>query len=133
MLQAASDIKTSLLRTDPGGLRLMRGVHLMLTVLGAVFLANVVASFVPGQSAFKLAVLAAASGGHCLMFTPVSTRKAEVLGILKLGVLLTSLFALGAVVAEMSGKSASHDPVIIIRKKKRDRKKKIENKNRRSN
>ena len=107
MLQAASDIKTSLLRTDPGGLRLMRGVHLMLTVLGAVFLANVVASFVPGQSAFKLAVLAAASGGHCLMFTPVSTRKAEVLGILKLGVLLTSLFALGAVVAELSGKSAS--------------------------
>ncbi|MGX1500636.1 uncharacterized membrane protein YgaE (UPF0421/DUF939 family) [Labrenzia sp. MBR-25] len=107
MLQVVSDVKTSLLRTDPGGLRLMRGVHLMLTVLGAVFLANVVASFVPGQSAFKLAVLAAAAGGHCLMFTPVSTRKAEIFGILKLGALLTALFALGAVAAEVSGKSAS--------------------------
>ena len=107
MLQAASDIKTSLLRTDPGGLRLMRGVHLMLTVLGAVFLANAVASFVPGQSAFKLAVLAAAAGGHCLLFTPVSTRRAEVLGIAKLGGLLTLLFTLGAVAAEISGKSGS--------------------------
>ncbi|MBN9669658.1 FUSC family protein [Roseibium aggregatum] len=107
MLQAAATIKTKLLRTDPGGLRLMRGVHLMLTVLGAVFLANVAAGLVPGQSAFKLAVLAAAAGGHCLMFTPVSTRRAEILGILKLGGLVTGLFALGAVAAALSGKNAS--------------------------
>ena len=107
MLQVASDIKTSLLRTDPGGLRLIRGFHLMLTVLGAVFLANVVASVVPGQSAFTLAVLAAATGGHCLLFTPVSTRRAEIVGILKLGGFLTLLFAVGAVAAEVAGKSAS--------------------------
>lgn len=107
MLQAVADLKTSLLRTDPGGLRLVRGIHLMLTVLVAVFLANVVAGFVHGQSAFKLAVLAAAAGGHCLMFTPVSTRRAEILGILKLGSLITVLFSVGALVAAVSGGKAA--------------------------
>ncbi|TYC51952.1 hypothetical protein FMN50_19605 [Rhodobacterales bacterium] len=106
MLQAVADIKAKLLRTDPGALRLVRGIHLMLTILAAVFLANVLAAFAPGQSAFKLAVLAGAAGGHTLLFTPVSTRKAEIRSILGLGAIVTGLFSAGTIVAEISGKDA---------------------------
>ncbi|MHA7773695.1 FUSC family protein [Roseibium sp. M-1] len=107
MLQAASDVLTKLHRTDPGGLRFVRGIHLMLTVLACVALSNGIAALVPGVSAFKLSVLSAAAGGHCLIFTPVSTKRQEISSILRLAGIVVLLFGFGAIVGTLAGKSVS--------------------------
>ncbi|MHA7773697.1 hypothetical protein [Roseibium sp. M-1] len=70
MLQVASDALTRLHRTDPGGLRLVRGIHLMMTVLACVALSNGIAALVPGVSAFKLPVRSAVAGGPPFLFGP---------------------------------------------------------------
>jgi uncharacterized membrane protein YccC len=107
MLQAATDLLTKLHRTDPGLLRFVRGVHLMLTVLACVALSNGVAALVPGVSAFKLAVLSAAGGAHCLIFTPVATKRQEIASILGLGAIVVLLFSFGAIVGTLAGESAA--------------------------
>ena len=107
MLQAASHALTKLQRTDPGALRLVRGIHLMLTVLACVALSNGIAALVPGVSAFKLSVLSAAAGAHCLIFTPVATRRQEITSILGLAGLVTLLFGFGAIVGTLAGTSVS--------------------------
>jgi hypothetical protein len=107
MLQHASQIGKRLTVYDPGALRLVRGVHLMLTVLAGATLGNLVAGLSPGISGFKLAVLVAASGAHCLIFTPVATRKQEIRSIVSMGAILTGLFAIGALAGTLAGQSAS--------------------------
>ena len=106
VLQPVSDVFRRLLRYDPGGLRLIRGLHLMVTVLICVALGNGIAQFQSGVSAFTMAVLAAAAGSHCLIFTPVSTRRQEMAGIARMGVVVTVLFGVGALVGLLAGKSA---------------------------
>ncbi|MCK7611595.1 FUSC family protein [Roseibium sediminicola] len=107
MLQHARKALADLLAYDPGALRLVRGVHLMLTVLAAATLGNVIGGYVPGVSGFKLAVMAAASGAHCLIFTPVATRRQEITSIAAMGAILISLFSVGALVGTLAGASIS--------------------------
>ncbi|WP_269583107.1 FUSC family protein [Roseibium sp. Sym1] len=106
MLQYASRIGKRLTAYDPGALRFVRGVHLMLTVLAGATLGNLIADLFPGVSGFKLAVLVAASGAHCLIFTPVATRKQEIRSIVSLGAILTTLFGFGALAGTLAGQSA---------------------------
>lgn len=103
MLQHARKALADLLAYDPGALRFVRGVHLMLTVLAAATFGNVIGGYVPGVSGFKLAVMAAASGAHCLIFTPVATRRQEITSIATLGAILTGLFSLGALAGTLAG------------------------------
>eukprot|EP00903_Cladosiphon_okamuranus_P001266 g1264.t1 len=102
----ALHLLTWVLRYDPGGLRLVRGLHLMVTVLVCVLLANGLAGFQSGVSAFTMAVLTAAAGSHCLIFTPVSTRRQEMASILRMGLVVTVLFGVGALIGTLSGKAA---------------------------
>lgn len=103
MRHQVSDFLTWLMRYDPGGLRLVRGLHLMVTVLLCVALANGLALFLDKVPAFTMAVLTAAAGSHCLVFTPVSTRQAEMAGILRMGMVVTVLFGVGALIGWLAG------------------------------
>jgi len=92
---------------DPGALRLVRGIHLMLTVLAAATLGNLLGGLQPGLSGFKLAVLAAASGAHCLIFTPVATRRQEIFSLVAMAAVLVALFGFGALAGVLAGAAAS--------------------------
>lgn len=107
MLQDARKSLAKLRAYDPGALRLVRGIHLMLTVLAAATLGNVIGGLLPGVSGFKMAVLAAASGAHCLIFTPVATRRQEISSIITMGAILTGLFSAGALAGTLAGGSVS--------------------------
>lgn len=106
MFQTLEPVFNRFLRYDPGALRLVRGVDLMLTVVVSSVLANYLAGLQPGLSGFKMSVLAAAAGAHCLLFTPVSNRRVEVVNILWLGLILVLLFGFGALVGNLTGSSA---------------------------
>ncbi|PVB60818.1 FUSC family protein [Labrenzia sp. 011] len=106
MLQQAWRKIANLSRYDPGAIRLVRGVDLMLTVIVAATLGEQLGHFETSVPGFTLAVLAAASGAFCIMFTPVSTRRQEAAGILGLGLIITCVCAAGALAGTLSGKSA---------------------------
>jgi fusaric acid resistance family protein len=107
MFQLVNDSFNRFLGYDPGALRLVRGIDLMLTVVCAAVLAHYLALLQPGLSAFKMSVLAAAAGAHCLLFTPVSTRRLEAANILWLGLIILALFSFGAAVGKLTGPSDS--------------------------
>jgi len=107
MLQFFPKTLTELGAYDPGALRLMRGIHLMLTVLAAATLGNYLAELQPGVSGFKLAVLAAAGGAHCLIFTPVATRRQEMESLAAMVAILLALFGIGALTGALAGAEAS--------------------------
>jgi len=107
MLQLARKALANLLAYDPGALRLVRGVHLMLTVLAAATLGNLIGGFLPNVSGFKLAVLAAATGAHCLIFTPVATRRQEITSLATMGAILAGLFSFGALAGVLAGPGIS--------------------------
>ncbi|MBO6892400.1 MAG: FUSC family protein [Roseibium sp.] len=106
MLRLMSAWFEHLSRFDPGALRLVRGIHLMLTVVVAAYLASLLAQSQSSISAFSMSVLAAASGAHCLLFTPIATRRQEAHDILRLGCLMTGLFGIGALVGSIAADQA---------------------------
>lgn len=107
MPDSISKLLAGLAAYDPGALRLVRGIHLMLTVLAAVALGNLLGALPIGISAFKLAVLAAASGAHCLIFTPVATRRQEMASLVTMAAVLVAVFGFGAVAGELAGPASS--------------------------
>lgn len=107
MPDSISKLLAGLAAYDPGALRLVRGIHLMLTVLAAVALGNLLGALPIGISAFKLAVLAAASGAHCLIFTPVATRRQEMASLVTMAAVLVAVFGFGAVAGEVAGPASS--------------------------
>ncbi|MCV0424748.1 MAG: FUSC family protein [Roseibium sp.] len=96
---------TRFIRYDPGALRLVRGAHLMITVVVAGLLAYQFGPFAEGVPGFTLSVLAAAAGAHCLLFTPISTRKQEAGDLFRLGLIMTGLAVLGMVSGLVAGKN----------------------------
>ncbi|WP_298815879.1 FUSC family protein [uncultured Roseibium sp.] len=107
MLQKLFHTLSRLLTYDPGALRLVRGVHLMLTVLVAAALGHMAGGFVENVSGFKLAVLAAAAGAHCLIFTPVATRRQEIASLTAMAGVLVLLFSIGGLAGTLAGASGS--------------------------
>lgn len=107
MLQKLFHAPSRLLTYDPGALRLVRGVHLMLTVLVAATLGHMAGGYVENVSGFKLAVLAAAAGAHCLIFTPVATKRQEIASLTAMAGVLVLLFSIGGVVGTLAGASVS--------------------------
>jgi len=106
MLRTVTDLSKWFLRYDPGGLRLVRGFHLMTTILVCVALANGIAQFQSAVPAFSMAVLTAAAGSHCLIFTPVSTRRQEMKDLVRMGLVVTVLFGLGELIGFIAGAAA---------------------------
>ncbi|MES0807991.1 FUSC family protein [Roseibium sp. SCPC15] len=107
MLQLFLQSITRVIRYDPGAMRLVRGAHLMMTVVIAGLLANQLGPFADGLSGFTLSVLAAAAGAHCLLFTPISTRKQEVSDLVWLGAIMTGLAFFGMAAGLAAGKNAA--------------------------
>jgi fusaric acid resistance family protein len=101
-----SELLARLKHFDPGTLRLTRGFHLMLTIVCSVVLANLIAHVQPDVSVFKASVLIAASGAHCLLFTPIATRRLETVDILQLGAIVTLIFGVGGIVGSLSSDNA---------------------------
>ncbi|WP_299811918.1 FUSC family protein [uncultured Roseibium sp.] len=110
MLQQAGRIVTGVLRYDPGAIRLVRGVDLMLTILAAVALAVWLGRFVTSVPAFTLAVVTAFPAAFCILFTPVSTCRQEAADIVRLGLIITTVSATGALAVNLSGSSA---PIVL--------------------
>ncbi|CTQ56198.1 integral membrane protein, YccS/YhfK family [Roseibium album] len=113
MFQLVTSSFNRFLNYDPGALRLVRGIDLMLTVVCAAVIAHYLVLLQPGVSAFKMSILAAAAAAHCLLFTPVSTRRLEAANILRLGLIIVMLFSFGAVVAKFAGSSPSSTLQVI--------------------
>ncbi|POF32311.1 FUSC family protein [Roseibium marinum] len=96
---------SGLLRYDPGAIRLARGVDLMLTVIAAAMLAEWLGQFETSVPAIPMAVLAGFAGAFAILFTPVSTRSQEAAGILRMGLIITCVYAIGALAGTLSGSS----------------------------
>ncbi|MEM9634306.1 MAG: FUSC family protein [Pseudomonadota bacterium] len=107
MLQLIPQTFARFIRYDPGALRLVRGTHLMMTVVVAGLLANQLGRFADGLSGFTLSVLAAAAGAHCLLFTPISTRKQEANDLVWLGLIMTGLAIFGMASGLAAGKNSA--------------------------
>lgn len=105
MLQPIFRTMNRFVRYDPGALRLVRGAHLMITVVTAGLLANQLGPFANGVPGFTLSVLAAAAGAHCLLFTPISTRRQEASNLFWLGLIMTSLAVVGMVSELIAGEN----------------------------
>lgn len=95
------------LRYDPGALRLVRGVHMMIAVVVSALIADRFGPVADEVSGFTLAVVCAAAAAHVLMFTPVSTRRLEAVELLKLSAILVVLSIIGCVVGALAGASAA--------------------------
>ncbi|BCH31189.1 hypothetical protein MesoLjLc_31190 [Mesorhizobium sp. L-8-10] len=106
MLQQGSDVISRLYRYDPGAMRLVRGIHMMLTIVVAAAAGEQLSHFTSEESGLQLAVLAAAAGAFCMLFTPVSTRQQEARVLLLNGIVTTALFGAGALLGVLGGKSA---------------------------
>jgi len=107
MHQIVSRTVSRIMRYDPGGLRVVRGLHLTLAVVVAALAADHLASYVDGISGFTLSVVCAAATAHVLLFTPISTRRHEAIEIAKFGSILVLLTAVGAALGTVAGASAS--------------------------
>lgn len=106
VLEGVTGALSRVLRYDPGGLRLVRGLHLTLAVVVSALLAVRIGSLADGEPGFTLAVVCAAAAAHVLLFTPVSTRRREAARISKLSAVLVAQAAVGALVGTLAGASA---------------------------
>ncbi len=106
MLQAVSRILSRIYRYDPGALRLVRGLHLTLAVVIAGLVAGHLGHLAQGVPDFALAVICASAAAHVLMFTPVSVKTRELGELVRFGLVLTGLAALGALIGVVSGARA---------------------------
>ena len=110
MLQLLLRTVTRFIRYDPGAMRLVRGAHLMMTVVAAGLAANQFGPIAGGVSGFTLSVLAAAAGAHVLLFTPISTRRQEAGDLWRLGLIMIGFAVFGMVSGLVAGK---HAPVVL--------------------
>jgi len=106
MLQFISRIPSRIYRYDPGALRLVRGLHLMLAVVIAALAADRLGQLAQGVPGFAMAVICASAAAHVLMFTPVSIRRRELGELVRFGAVLIGLSAAGALIGVVSGAKA---------------------------